>query len=88
MRNTTTISIRLKVDELKDIEEYANSAGMNRNAYIRTTLANKQENIPPALLCTLRHIQSILCEYDGELTEDMKKHLKGDIDTVCTMLLK
>jgi len=78
MKNkTTTISVRLKPDELKTIEEKAESAGMNR-----------QDGVDPALLCRLRHIQAILCSYNGELTEDMQDSLKGDINTVCSMLLR
>ncbi len=85
---TTTISVRLTPDELQSIEEKAESAGMNRNSYIMTSLMNRQACVDPALLCRLRHIQSILCSYDGELTEDMQNSLKGDIDTVCAMLLR
>ena len=89
MKNkTTTISVRLTSDELKTIEENAESAGMNRNKYIMTSLMNRQDGVDPALLCRLRHIQAILCDYNGELTEDMQDSLKGDIDTVCSTLLR
>lgn len=89
MKNkTSTISVRLTHDELKAIEEKAESAGMNRNKYIVTSLLNRQDGVDPALLCRLRHIQAILCGYNGELTEDMQDSLKGDIDTVCSMLLR
>ena len=89
MKNkTSTISVRLTSDELKTIEENAESAGMNRNKYIITSLMNRQDGVDPALLCRLRHIQAILCGYNGELTEDMQDSLKVDIDTVCSMLLR
>ncbi|MBP1542519.1 MAG: hypothetical protein J6A16_00370 [Oscillospiraceae bacterium] len=67
MKNKTgTISVRLTHDELKTIEEKAESDGMNRNKYIVTSLINRQDGVDPALLCRLRHIQAILCGYNGE----------------------
>ena len=64
MKNKTgTISVRLTHDELKTIEEKAESDGMNRNKYIVTSLINRQDGIDPALLCRLRHIQAITGGY-------------------------
>lgn len=85
---TITISIRLKPDELSIIEEKARKSGMNRNAYIITSLVNKQVSMSPELLCRLRQVQSMLINYTGELTESMKNNLNGDIDYICTALLK
>lgn len=85
---TITISIRLKPDELSIIEEKAKESGMNRNAYIITSLVNKQVSMGPELLCRLRQVQSLLINYTGELTESMKNNLNGDIDYICTALLK
>lgn len=85
---TITISIRLKPDELNIIEEKARDSGMNRNAYIITSLVNKHFSMSPELLCRLRQVQSMLINYTGELTESMKNNLNGDIDFICTALLK
>lgn len=85
---TITISIRLKPDELSIIEEKAKESGMNRNAYIITSLVNKHISMSPELMCRLRQVQSLLINYTGELTESMKNNLNGDIDYICTELLK
>ena len=69
---TITISIRLKPDELNVIEGKARESGMNRNAYIITSLVNKQVSMSPELLCRLRQVQSLLINYTGELTESIK----------------
>lgn len=85
---TITISVRLKPEELNVIEEKAKEACMNRNAYIVTSMISKPAPLSPELLCRLRQIQSILVNYTGELTDDMKKNLNGGIDYICTALLK
>lgn len=83
-----TISLRLKENELNTIEEYARNEGVNRNKYIISSLLNKENTIPPSLLCRLRTIQKILCEYDGELTKDLKINLSREINELCAILLK
>lgn len=85
---TVTISVRLRPDELEVIEDKAKEAGMNRNAYIVTSLVNNQVSLSPELLCRLRQIQSVLVNYTGELTDDMKTNLSGGIDYICSALLK
>lgn len=85
---TVTISVRLRPDELKVIEDKAKEAGMNRNAYIVTSMVNNQVSLSPELLCRLRQIQSVLVNYTGELTDDMKTNLNGGIDYICSALLK
>lgn len=88
MSKTTTISLRLSPAELEIIENKARQAGMNRNAFIVSSMVNGQKQIGPEFMCRLRYLQSMLNSDEGAITDEIRQSMNERINEICRTLLK
>ena len=86
---STTISLRLKPDELAYIEKQAFESDISRNAYIlKCALDNSSAPLPPELLCRLTTIKTFLSMPLEDMDEDIKNNYKMEVKKLCRLLLK
>ncbi len=86
---STTISLRLKPDELAYIEKQAFENDTSRNAYIlKRALDNSSAPLPPELLCRLNTVKTFLSMPLEDMDEDIKSKYKTEVKKICALLLR
>ena len=88
-QTSTTISIRLKHEELEQIKKEAAAMGVNLNRYIVNTLINGSPTaIDPEVMCRLKEAASIITTPKALQTEDIINRLREDVDFIWQTSLK
>lgn len=86
---STTISLRLKPDELAYIEKQAFENDTSRNAYIlKCALDNSSVPLPPELLCRLRTLNTLLSISLDDMSDEIKNNYKREVNKICALLLR
>lgn len=88
-QTSTTISIRLRYEELEQIKKEAAASGVNLNRYIVNTLINGNPTaIDPEVMCRLKEAAFIIKTPKALQTEDIINRLREDVDFIWQTSLK